>query len=144
MSLYPQINLPTLTAPRSKNKSLWNKTAPTFDFEVGEFLFDAAGRPIFADSEETFQEWCLKVCMTERNTRLAYSEKIGTEMRNIPQVSHEVAKSQIIRTITESIMVHPQAEYVKNFSFRNEAEHLWVSFDVKGKNFERRRLEVEL
>lgn len=68
---------------------------------------------------------------------MAYSDKIGTEFAALAGVNdNERVKSSIIRTITESLMVHPQTAWVKNFSFRAVGDNLWVSFDVQGKDFD--------
>ena len=135
-NLFPTFNLPTLaisTAPKTKRYY----QSPSFDFETGDFLVDNAGRFVFADGRETFEQWCLKVCMTERGTRLAYSDKIGTEFEAAIHFTDPAAvKSSIIRTISESILVHPAAEYVKNFQFKSEGDELQVSFDVKGRDFD--------
>lgn len=132
--LYPTINLPPLMAPRSQPAQKVYKIAPYFSFEVGDFLFDSAGRPVMASGKETFEAWCIKVCATERGTRLAYSDKIGTEFESaMKEPDPNAVKSSIVRTITESILVNPVAEWVKNFSFASEGEHLRVSFEVKGR-----------
>ena len=135
--LYPTINLPTLISPRAQPIEKKYKLAPNFDFESGEFLIDRAGRPIFASGRETFCQWCIKTCMTERGSRLAYSDKIGTEFEAaLKEPSPEAVKSSIVRTITETILVNPAAEYVKNFSFEVEGEHLFVTFEVKGREWD--------
>ena len=84
--------------------------------------------------------------MTERGTRLAYTDKIGTEFNALAGVDdNERVKSSIIRTITESLMVHPQTAWVKNFRFKTVADNVWVSFDVQGKDFDApSRLEVRV
>ena len=132
-NLFPTFNLPTLsisTAPKTKRYY----QSPSFDFETGDFLIDRAGRPIMSDGRETFEQWCLKVCMTERGTRLAYSDKIGTEFEAaMKEPDQDAVKSSVVRTITETILVNPAAEWVKNFSFRSEADSLWVTFEVKGR-----------
>lgn len=133
-SLYPTISLPTLVAPPTTPSERKYLPAPFFDLESGDFLFDSAGRFIFADGKEAFEQWCVKVCATERGTRLAYSDKVGTEFEAAMHMSDpEAVKSSIIRTITESIMVHPAAEYVKDFQFRMSGDNLYVTFTVKGK-----------
>lgn len=132
--LYPTINLPTLMAPRSQPAQKIYKVAPYFSFEVGDFLFDSAGRVIIADGKETFEQWCIKVCATERGTRLAYSDKIGTEFEAAMKEPDQAAvKSSVVRTITETILVNPVAEWIKNFSFTTEGDNLWVTFEVKGR-----------
>lgn len=144
--LYPTINLPTLVAPPVTPRDKKYLPAPAFNFEAGDFLLDSAGRPIMADGKTAFEDWCIKVCATERNTRLAYSDKIGTEFEAlIHEPDPEAVKSSVIRTITESILVHPAAEYVKDFSFKAEGDNLYVSFLVKGKDWaEASQLTVSL
>ena len=145
-NLYPEINLPTLVAPKPRATVRTNRVAPFFNYRFGEFEFNPNGSPRLATPKETYEQWCLKVCMTERGTRLAYSDKIGTEFAALAGVDdNERVKSSIIRTITESLMVHPQTEWVKNFQFKVVADSVWVSFEVKGKDFDApSRLEVSV
>ena len=133
--LYPTFNLPTIT-PRSKPLVRRYYPAPYFDFESGDFVFLPDGKMKMASPKEAFEQWVLKVCMTERGTRLAYSTDIGTEFEAAMKMpSVEAVKSSVVRTITESIMCHPCAEWVKNFVFRAEGDSLWVTFDVKGRDW---------
>lgn len=133
MSIYPEINLPKIATPQSQR--LKYSPAPNFNFATGEFIFDGHGRMIFADGQEAFAQWCMKTCMVERATRLAYSDKIGVEMVDaLKQPTAEAVKSSVARAITEAILVHPMAEYVKNFAFRIEADKLQITFTVKGRN----------
>ena len=143
-SLYPEIKLPTLIAPKTPAPADYQRVAPYFDFDSGEFRFDKKGQIIFADSRETFEQWCLKVCMTERLTRLAYSGKIGAEFEAAMKMPNVAAvKSSIIRTITQTILVHPRARAVKNFKFSGETDYLNVEFTVEAIDFET-RLEVTI
>ncbi|MBQ3336284.1 MAG: DUF2634 domain-containing protein [Selenomonadaceae bacterium] len=136
-SLYPTINLPKLVAPTSRATVRTNRVAPFFNFKFGEFEFIPNGKPRMATPKETFEQWCIKAVYTERGSRLAYSDKIGTEFAALAGVNdNERVKSSIIRTITESLMVHPQCAWVKNFSFRSVGDNLWVTFDVQGKEFD--------
>ncbi len=135
-NLYPTVNLPSLMKPQVADSEKKYRSAPLFDFEKGDFVKDGANRIVFADGKEAFAAWCLKVCVTERGTKLAYSDKIGTEiMSAIKEPDAESVKSSIERTITEALMVNPATEYVKNFSFSIDGDHLFVSFVVKGKNW---------
>lgn len=134
MRLFPEINLPTIATPRS-SQSLKFLPAPNFDFEIGEFVLDSRGRMTFATGREAFAQWCLKTCMTERATRLAYGDKIGVEMLQAArEPTADAVKSAVVRTITEAILTHPAAEYVRNFSFRIEADKLQITFTVKARN----------
>lgn len=132
MSIYPTINLPRLIRPPSRQEKISaSGEQPSFDFLTGEFLL-SGGKPQLVSGQESFEQWCLKVVMTERNTRLAYSERIGVEMERIAKMNDPNAiKSHIARTITEAIMVHPRALWVKDFQFTGSADNLYVSFVVR-------------
>ena len=127
------MNLPQLIPPSTKRATLTKKLSPLFDWRLGEFLF-RGGKMIFDDG---FESWAIKVVATERNTRACYTEKIGVELRDLPQIADvNAAKSRIVRTITEAIMIHPRTQAVKNFSFRAEADKVFAGFDVNGKRIE--------
>lgn len=143
MGLYPEIKLPTLIAPRNKQSARFNKIAPLFDYRLGEFVFNPDGTPKMATPKETFEQWCIKTCLTERKTRPAYTDKFGVEFKELAGMNnHEAVKSKIIRTITEAIMAHPQTAWVKNFSFKIKGDNIYISFTVKGKDFDESRLTV--
>lgn len=145
MPLYPEINLPTLITPQTSSIKK-NFVAPSFDFNFGDFVIDSSGRPIMADTQESFCQWCIKVATTERGTRLAYSDDYGVEIEAATKFNNLAAvKSMLIKTLTEAILQHPRAEYVKNFSFEISGDEVRVSFDVKSDiSDEERRLSVKL
>ncbi|MBE8949781.1 MAG: DUF2634 domain-containing protein [Quinella sp. 3Q1] len=139
--LYPEIKLPTLNAAAQVEQ--FKKISPAFDWLTGEFIFNQRGKLVAADPSTTLENWCLKVSQTERGTRLCYSDKIGVELRGLPQVKNiERARAQVIRTISEALLVHRQVQCVKNFSFRAEADYALATFDIKFKNREERRVTV--
>ena len=140
--LYPEVNLPTIAIPQSSRQQKY-KPAPNFDFATGDFILDGHGRMTFDDGQSAFEKWCIKTCMVERGSRLAYSDKIGIEFEQIASKrSPEAVKSALIRTLTEAILTHPAAEYVKNFSFELEGDNLRVTFDVKGRDLPEMNLTV--
>ena len=144
-SIYPTYNLPTMAETRQTAEQRIYKPAPMFDFESGDFVRDGAGRLVFADGREAYAEWCLKQCVTERNTRLAYSDKIGVEIDKAAKLDNIAAiESAIEKTITEALMVHPATEYVRSFTFKwNGADSIWVSFVVKGRDWNEQTLTVQ-
>ena len=81
-SLYPEINLPTIIVPQTVRRKKYSP-APSFDFATGDFKLDSHGRMILDDGQEAFEKWCMKTCMVERGTRLAYSDKIGIEFETV-------------------------------------------------------------
>ena len=135
-NLYPTIKLPTLVKPRPVATAQKYYPAPAFNFNVGDFVFDPAGRIVMADEKTTFEDWCIKTCSTERGAHLAYSDKIGCEwIKAMRENDADAVKSSIVRTITETIMVNPAAEWVKDFAFEGSGDELKVTFSVKGKNW---------
>lgn len=141
--IYPTLELPKLKTPAQEEVS-FKKSVPRFDNVSGEFEIDKAGRVIMATPQETFELWVLKVCATERNTRLAYSDKIGVEMRDIAQIKNPSAvRSRIIRTLTEAVSVHPLTEAVRDFRFKNVADRIYVTFSVQTKQW-RSEIAIEL
>ena len=133
-SLYPQIKLPTLIKPRTVAHTQKYYPAPAFNFETGDFIFDGAGRMVMTDEKTAFEDWAIKVCSTERGTKLAYSDKIGCEwIKAMKENDADAVKSSIVRTITETLFVNPATEWVKNFEFEGAGDELKVRFDVKGK-----------
>lgn len=137
-SIYPTFNLPTLTPPRTSAEQKKYQSSLYFDFVKGDFVLDGAKRLVTCDGHEAWLEWCLKQLMTERFTKLAYSDKVGVEIvsavRDEPDA--ESAQLAIERTVTEALMVNPATEYVRNFEFSQQGDDLSVAFLVKGREWE--------
>lgn len=144
-SLYPTFNLPAVVADRERSKKKSYKQSFFFDYTTGDFLRYGANRLVLAEGREAFCQWCLKQCVTERDTKLAYSDKIGVEIVKAVQEESDIRaiESAIQRTITEALMVNPETEYVKNFRFSwNGTDSLLVSFVVKGHEWDEDTLTV--
>lgn len=108
-----------------------------FDFETGDFVRDGANKLVRADGREAYMQWCQKVVATEREQFLAYSDDIGTEFEDMEDFpDRDTKESEIERTITEALLVHPATEYVRNFSFEYVSGKAYVSFTVKGFHWE--------
>ena len=145
-SLYPTFNLPKVAVRNIEPAKRTYRPAPMFDYDSGDFVRDGAGRLVMADGKEAYMEWCLKQCVTERGTKLAYSDKIGVEMvaaLKDGEADPGAVQSAIERTITEALMIHPATEYVRKFKFGwDGGSHLLVTFVVKGYDWEEEILTV--
>lgn len=129
--LVPVIETPTAAQERKYRRSLY------FDYDTGDFRQDGAGKLVEVDGREAYKQWCMKVAMTERFTRLAYTTDIGTEMIDaLNQEDREAVQSAVERTITEALMVNPKTEYVRGFSFTWEGDSLSCTCIVKGHDWE--------
>ena len=114
-----------------------------FDFEKGDFALDGAHRIKEAAGKQAYIQWCMKVVDTERNTCLAYSDDIGTEIEPMYEmVYRQERENQIRDTITDALMVHPCTEYVRGFTFRHTADSCEVSFIVKGVDLDEETLST--
>ncbi|WP_027406158.1 DUF2634 domain-containing protein [Anaerovibrio sp. RM50] len=135
-NLYPVVNLPTLIPPGQVDQEQVYKQSVAFDYDTGDFVLDGANKMVLASGKDTFIQWCLKQCVTERFTKLAYSNSVGVEIQEgIKSVTDvEGVESIIQRTVTEALMVNPITEYVREFEFQwDGSDSLYVRFVVKGK-----------
>ena len=72
-----------------------------------------------------------------REAFLAYSDDIGTEFEDMEDFPDKDSReSEIERTITDALLVHPATEYVRNFIFDYSSGDAVVSFIVKGAQWE--------
>jgi hypothetical protein len=116
-----------------------------FDFEKGDFRRDGANRMVASDGREAYMQWCLKVAETERDSCLAYSTDIGTEFEDMEELpDRESRESEIERTITEALLVHPATEYVRDFAFSHAGDETEVTFTVKGFPWEEAVLNITI
>lgn len=109
------------------------KYSVLWDAEKGDFVLDGANKMLKCDGKEAFKTWCYKMAMTERYSCLAYDDDIGTEMESATEEDEqEAVELEIERAITESLMVNPRTEYVRDFSFIWSADEVVCTFVVKG------------
>lgn len=143
-SLYPTFDLPTIADPGTASSQKKYKPSIRFDYDLGDFVRDGANRLVMCDGKEAWLQWCIKVVVTERNTKRAYSDQIGTEMADaLKQSDIAAVESAIERTYTEALMVNPLTEYVRNFNFEwSGSDSLTVSFVVKGQQWEEQNLSI--
>ena len=82
----------------------------------------------------------LEVVQTEREAFLAYSDEIGTEFEHMEDFpDRDSRESEIERTITDALLVHPATEYVRDFIFDYSSGDAVVSFIVKGAQWKRKK-----
>ncbi len=134
-SIYPTYNLPKLTPVGTTTEQEDYTPSFYFDYETGDFVRDGANRPTKGTGREAYEQWCLKQCVTERYTKLGYSDNIGVELVEALKEDGILAvESAITKTITEALMVNPATEYVRHFKFSwDGSDHLQVTFRVKGR-----------
>lgn len=141
--LFPVFDLPEI--PDDPEYDERYQSSVYFGFETGDFIRDGANKLVRANGKEAYIQWCMKVIATERETCLAYSSDIGTEFEELDEVDRESKESEIERTITETLLVHPATEYVRDFSFSYSPGENRVSFLVKGYPWEdEEQLEISI
>ena len=138
--LYPVFDVQELVTTTAAEEQKY-KGSVYFDYSIGDFRRDGAGKMTVAEGREAYAQWCVKVAMTERMAHLSYNSDIGTEMKEaLAHSDIEAVKSSIERTITEALMVNKATEYVRNFEFTHSPGELKCEFTVKGKEWEEIRL----
>lgn len=140
--LFPVVSIPSLSRAKQDNDVRY-KRAPAWDLKIGDFVRDGAGKILTDTGRDAYMVWCVKVSQTERFAKLAYPSTIGAELEAAKQEKSMAATELALeRTIREAIMVNPRTEYVRDFAFRWEGDHVHVAFTVKGKNIEEFQIET--
>ena len=140
--LFPVVSIPSLSRPKQDNDVRY-KRAPAWDLKAGDFVRDGAGKIVTDTGRGAYMVWCVKTSLTERFAKLAYPSSIGAELEAAKQEkSQDAVELALERTIREAIMVNPRTEYVRDFSFRWDGDHVHASFTVKGKNIEEFQVET--
>ena len=140
--LFPTIAIPSLVRPK-RTADLRYKKSAAWDTKTGDFVRDGAGKIETHSGRDAYMIWCIKTSMTERYAKLAYPHSIGAELEAAKQEqSPEAVELALERTLTEAIMVNPRTEYVRDFAFEWNGEHLRVTFTVKGRDLEEFQVEL--
>jgi len=102
-NLYPSVEVPQI---KSESEMYDTEYRPSvqWDLAAGDFKRTAANRVPESDGVEAYKIWCIKTVYTERDSCLAYSTDIGTEMEAAEQESDRKAVELALnRTISEAI-----------------------------------------
>ena len=136
-ALFPEYDVPDIDEFDEEEESFEQKPSAYFDFETGDFARTKSNNILASTEEEAFIQWCKKVVLTERDTALAYSTDIGIESEDaLQEEGREAVESELERTITEALMVHPATEYVTDFEFTWGPDCVYITFTVKGQPWE--------
>jgi hypothetical protein len=92
--------------------------APLFDFELGDFVVDAAGRLVMADGYTAWQQWCLKTLMTQMSAFPIYPRMYGMDISVIFKgLSRPVVESDITHRVRYALTRTVRTIDVINFVF---------------------------
>lgn len=131
-ALFPVFEVPNVVEKGAEYDKQYKRSVK-WDIKKGDFVRDGAGRIMECEGREAFMIWCFKAAQTERYTCLAYSSEIGVEMETATANHDErTVESMVQRTITDSLMVNPRTEFVRDFVFSWEGDKMYCSFHVKG------------
>ena len=141
-TLFPVVEIPSLSKPKRDNDIRYKRSA-AWDLEKGDFIRDGAGKVEESSGRDAYMVWCIKVSTTERYAHLAYPNSIGAELESAKaEPSSDAVELMLERTIREAIMINPRTEYVRDFVFEWNGDHLKVEFTVKGKDLEEFQIEL--
>lgn len=141
-NLFPVFEVPEIATP-TQTQTREYKPSVFFDFDEGDFRLDGAYKMTVSTGKEAYMQWCRKVIETERDACLAYSTDIGAEKEAaLAEGDRAVVEAALEKTITEALMVNTHTEYVREFEFSWRAEELYLTFTVKGKEWEEATISV--
>ncbi|MNW34039.1 hypothetical protein D3C74_110060 [compost metagenome] len=142
--LFPTFEMPDIVENDSPNMVRYPES-PLFDFQMGEFVSDGAGRYVMADGHTAWAQWCKKAVLTERFAFLAYSTDYGSEIQAaLRQPTRAAVQSELERTITETLLIDPRTQAVRDFVYRFEGDSVWVDLTVVPVIGQDQRLEVKI
>ncbi|WP_080839982.1 DUF2634 domain-containing protein [Cohnella massiliensis] len=144
-SLFPVFDAPELVEENRQSSAPAYRRSWLFDLESGDFVIDGSGRVAEADGLNAWAQWCIKAVMTERFAFLSYGPNYGGELREAKrQPTKKAAEAEIARTITETLLVDPRTETVRDFAYVWRGDEVMVSFTIVPVVGDSRRLEVRL
>lgn len=135
--LFPVIDVPDETDDEEEEYDIEYRRSMKWDYRKGDFVRNGSNQVDEADGYEAYALWCYKIAQTERDSCIAYSDEIGSELEEALSLDNtSVTESMIERTITEAINTNPRTEYVRDFEFTWNGDTMHVNFRVKGLNWD--------
>lgn len=123
-----------------------------FDYELGDFVRDGAGRILKTDGPQKVASWCIKALLTERFAWIVYPHNYGVEFE--PAMTggppRGIAESVIRHNATEALSQHRDVRAVESMTFawlgdavtidirialrtrEGDDEHLQLRFELMG------------
>ena len=145
-NLFPEFEMPQMT-PEPKTPVNQNVTSYYFDFELGDFRSNGAGKSIKASPVENWIQWCMKAVNTERYRFRAYRQRYGAEWARLEDYNDPYAKeSWIERTITETLLADPlkRTACVKDFNYTWDGDSADVDFAIYNQDGMKATLYVKI
>ena len=136
ISLFPVFDVPSTLAEDIENRERY-APAPLWDVERGDFVTDGANRTIYSSGYDAWVLWCTKSILTQRWAHASYGDSIGVETEQaLGESDRKAAESALERTVTEALLADPvgRTVQVRDFTFRWEADSLWIECAVFGRD----------
>lgn len=109
--------IPT-TVTQQRVKPVNFPPAPLFDFELGDFVTDAAGRIIMTDGYTAWKQWCIKTLMTQMAAYPIYPRMHGIDYGSVRNSRpRPVVESDLAQRIKYALTRTVRTVDVINFGF---------------------------
>lgn len=142
--LWPTLPAPAPVAQRSPTPPRYRK-APGWNYAIGDFDRDAAGRVVVVNGWRAWIEWTVKCCVTQRGWYPVYSDRYGVDLAGAFGATTEaVAFALVADEITTALLADPRTQGVDEFSFDHSGDALRVSFTVRPVTGPPDRVTVEI
>lgn len=129
-SIFPDVKVTTLALEVSAQPLSYGREL-AFDFAVGEFIRED-GKIKILEGIEALKVWIEKAIRTPRYRIPIYTNSYGCELEGLLSLDIPTAvfKSEVIRVITEALMVNPRIKRVDNFTFEPESDRLRIALRI--------------
>lgn len=116
-----------------EDEEIEQPTAPKFDLERMYVIVDPIGRVEMGNEKSAYKFWVTKCLLTERYKYMAYDTDFGIEIEEIIRSNYdrEIAESELIRVITEGLMVDERTLGVEDFEFEWNGDSTYVTFAIE-------------
>lgn len=115
----PQRSLASFAPPRvsvAARPTVKYGISPLFDFELGDFVTDAAGRILMADRDQTWAQWAVKAVLTERFQYVIYPDNYGSELYALVSEGNPfTVEAKIRQFVKEALLIDSRILDVADF-----------------------------
>lgn len=129
-NIFPDVTVTTLVLEASTQPLSYGREL-AFDFAVGEFIREG-GKIKVLEGVEALKMWVEKAIRTPRYRIPIYTNSYGCEIEDLLSldIPSAVFKSEVIRVITEALMVNPCIKMVDNFVLERGSDRLRITLRI--------------
>ena len=143
-TLFPTFVMPQTVAQRQQAQATPEyRPSYSFNFAVGDFQIDGAGRIPRSDGYSAWAAWCVKTILCQRFAHLIYSRRYGVDLDGVlKQPSRAAVQASLQQEIAAALRQHPGTKSASDFTFTWSGDQLTVGVTITPTVGTAQRLEV--